>query len=148
MSTVTVQKTEYKAVVNPTPPSTVVVERTKYVVIGSDPDIIVTRQPERVVAIRENLPSLAVVFDKKFVVIQSPMGPQGAAGPVGSDLTYRHVQGVAATVWNVTHNLSKFPSVTVVDTAGSEVEGKVEHLSNTQARLTFSAAFSGEAFFN
>lgn len=59
-----------------------------------------------------------------------------------------HVQDVPAVQWNVTHNLGKFPSVSVVDSADQEVIGEVEHVSDTVLRVTFSAAFSGKAYIN
>ena len=64
------------------------------------------------------------------------------------DANYVHDQGVAAVAWTVTHNLSKYCSVTVVDTAGSVVVGQVEYNSANQATLTFRSAFAGKAYFN
>lgn len=73
----------------------------------------------------------------------------GAAnGSVWQERTYRHVQGVAATVWTITHNLACRPSVTVVDSVGALVIGQVEYLDEHNVRLTFSAAFGGEAYLN
>lgn len=73
----------------------------------------------------------------------------GAAnGSVWQERTYRHVQGVAATVWTITHNLACRPSVTVVDSVGALVVGQVEYLDDNNVRLTFSAAFGGEAYLN
>lgn len=71
-----------------------------------------------------------------------------ASGSAWQDRTYRHVQGVAATVWTITHNLACRPSVTVVDSAGTLVIGQVEYLDDNNVRLTFSAAFGGEAYLN
>ena len=48
----------------------------------------------------------------------------------------------------VTHNLDKFPSVTVMDSAGDEVKGEYQHVDNKRTRLLFSAGFSGRAIFN
>lgn len=61
---------------------------------------------------------------------------------------YRHVQGSPASVWNVTHNLNKYPSITVVDSSGSAMIGDTQHTSLNTVTITFSAAFSGEAYFN
>lgn len=61
---------------------------------------------------------------------------------------YVHNQSVASATWTVNHNLNKFPSVTIVDTANDEVEGEVTHISNTQLTIKFSAALSGKAFIN
>ena len=82
-----------------------------------------------------------------------PPGPQGLQGPPGAngsggDKHYAHAQGVASTVWSVAHNLGKYPSVTVVDSAGTEVEGEIRHLGTNSLQLIFSAAFSGTAYCN
>lgn len=78
---------------------------------------------------------------------QGPAGAQGPAGPSG-DKNYVHDQMSASAVWTVTHGLGKYPSVTVVDSAGDECEGHVNHVTLNQTVITFSAAFSGKAFFN
>ena len=43
----------------------------------------------------------------------------------------------------VNHNLNKYPSVAVMDTAGEEVVGQVEYLNTNQLVLKFAAPFSG-----
>ena len=65
-----------------------------------------------------------------------------------NDKHYKHIQGVAATIWNVTHNLNKFPAVTVIDSQDNEVEGGVEYIDENNVQLCFSAPFSGCAYFN
>lgn len=59
---------------------------------------------------------------------------------------YTHTQSVPDTTWLVTHNLGRFPSVTVIDSAGTQVVGDTIHVSNMVVRLEFSAAFSGSAY--
>jgi hypothetical protein len=61
---------------------------------------------------------------------------------------YIHVQSIASTTWNITHNLNKFASVTVVDSADNVVYGNVQYISMTQIQVTFSAAFGGKAYLN
>lgn len=79
-----------------------------------------------------------------------PTGLTGATGPTGAagDLNYKHTQGPASADWLVTHNLGKFPSVTIVDSAGEEVEGSVQHINNNSVRILFSAGFTGTAYLN
>tara|TARA_R110000796_G_scaffold20527_7_gene61026 strand:- start:1790 stop:2158 length:369 start_codon:yes stop_codon:yes gene_type:complete len=48
----------------------------------------------------------------------------------------------------VSHGLNKFPSVTVVNSANEVVIGNVRYITTDQVQLTFSAAFSGKAYFN
>jgi len=55
---------------------------------------------------------------------------------------------VAATTWNIQHNLGKFPSITVIDTGDTVVTGEYNYTSNTNVILTFSAAFAGKAYLN
>lgn len=59
-----------------------------------------------------------------------------------------HNQPSPSAQWTITHNLGKYPSVSVVDTANNEVVGEVEYLSDTQLVIKFSASFSGKAFLN
>ncbi len=66
----------------------------------------------------------------------------------GGDAHYTHVQGTADATWNVTHNLNKRTSVTVVDAMDNIVFGEVEYIDNNTVRLTFAGAFSGKAYFN
>lgn len=61
---------------------------------------------------------------------------------------YVHDQQVASTTWVVNHNMNKYPSVNVVDTANDEVTGDVKYNSLNQITITFSAAFSGKAYLN
>ena len=62
--------------------------------------------------------------------------------------TFVFTQTVAATVWNVNHNLGKFPSITVIDTANTVVTGQYEYTDNNNVILTFSAGFAGKAYLN
>ena len=65
-----------------------------------------------------------------------------------TDKHYAHSQPIAAAVWVITHNLSKHPSITVVDSADTVVVGRVDYDSDNQVTLTFSGAFSGKAYLN
>lgn len=64
------------------------------------------------------------------------------------DKTYVHRQSIPASVWEITHNMDKFPSVTVVDSAGSVVVGEVTYESKNKLKVTFTAEFGGSAYLN
>lgn len=59
---------------------------------------------------------------------------------------YVHNQTIAASTWNITHNLGGKPSVTVVDSANTEVVGDVTYNSETSITLNFTGSFSGYAY--
>lgn len=61
---------------------------------------------------------------------------------------YVHDQQTASTTWTVNHNMNKYPSVNVVDTANDEVTGDVKYNSLNQITISFTAAFSGKAYLN
>lgn len=61
---------------------------------------------------------------------------------------YTHDQIKSSKRWLVYHSLGKFPSVSVIDSAGNLVVGEVEYISNEHIILTFSHEFSGKAFLN
>ena len=62
--------------------------------------------------------------------------------------TYVYYQIEGSDEWVITHNLDKYPSVSVVDTGDSLVGGSVEYLSKNELVVTFTASFSGKAFLN
>ena len=64
------------------------------------------------------------------------------------DKNFVYTQNVASNTWVVTHNLNKFPSVSVVDSANTLVNGQVEYNSINEVTISFRAAFTGKAFFN
>lgn len=104
-------------------------------------DTVTIDDPGDVVEVSETSPDLVEVVD------EGPQGPPGEDG-VDGDLHHTHTQGVPATVWTVTHGLGKYPAVTIVDSSGRVVIGGVTYLSLDEVRLTFSAGFSGKAYFN
>ena len=65
-----------------------------------------------------------------------------------ADSTYTQCFEVAAAKWTITHNLGKYPSVTVVDSANTVVVGNVDYTTSNSLVITFNAAFSGCVFLN
>lgn len=57
-------------------------------------------------------------------------------------------QASASTIWNISHTLAKFPSITVVDSSGNVVVGEILYNSDSSITLTFASAFSGKAYLN
>lgn len=63
-------------------------------------------------------------------------------------LGYVFTQSTPSATWTINHDLNKYPSVSIVDSANDEVIGEVNYTSTTQVVVSFSAAFSGKAFLN
>jgi hypothetical protein len=84
----------------------------------------------------------------QFVPAAPNVGPQGPPGP-SQTVAYHHVQATAATVWNITHNLTFRPNVAAIDSTGREIwPGAVDYPSAIAVQLTFSAAVGGEAYLS
>ena len=64
------------------------------------------------------------------------------------DKDFTYIKSTPDKVWDITHNLDKYPSVTIVDSAGSVVIGDITYTSKSTLTVTFSAAFSGKAYLN
>jgi len=56
-------------------------------------------------------------------------------------------QAIASNTWVITHNLSKYPSVTIVDSAGDEIEGDISYQNTQQLTVVFSASFGRKSIF-
>jgi hypothetical protein len=74
------------------------------------------------------------------------VGTQGPAGPARQ--TYIHNQNQASQTWIINHNLGQYPSVVVIDSAGSAIISDVQYDSEYQVTVRFSAAFAGKAYLN
>ena len=67
---------------------------------------------------------------------------------VTGDKHYTHIQTASSVSWSITHNLQKFPSVTVVDSAGTKVTGEVDYIDINSLSVSFTAEFGGIAYLN
>ena len=82
-------------------------------------------------------------------IIYVPTAGTGGGGGGGTQVVaYHHKQQSSSAVWTITHNLNFYPNVTTMDSGGSIVEGELEHLSRNTLRVTFLAAFSGDAYLS
>lgn len=86
----------------------------------------------------ENLPSINGV---------TLIGDKSSAD-LGIDQTFVYQQNVASDEWVIEHNLGRFPTVTVVDSAGTVVVGEVRYIDSNTIRVKFIGAFSGNAYLN
>lgn len=62
--------------------------------------------------------------------------------------TYIHTQDVPLAVWVITHNLGKFPSVTIVDNLNQVVVADITYNNSNTVTLSFTSAFAGYAYLN
>lgn len=81
------------------------------------------------------------------------IGREVMTSPIIGDITYTHNQTSTSSTWVITHNLHRFPSVTVVDSGGTIVMGTVVYNSNRKLTITFfsggsALAFQGKAYLN
>lgn len=71
------------------------------------------------------------------------------AADVPTVSTYTHSQISPASVWNVNHNLNRYPSsISIVDSAGNVVWGDIKQISVNELTISFTAAFSGSAYIS
>ena len=82
-----------------------------------------------------------LVKDKTYDVASFYKSNQGVP-------TFIYPQVVPAKIWNITHNLGKFPSITVIDTGNTVVQGEYTYINNNSVALKFSAPFGGKAYLN
>lgn len=72
----------------------------------------------------------------------------GNISAIGGDKNSSYEQTSASALWQISHNLGKYPSVTCVDTAGSLVMGAVSYPSTNVVEVRFGFPMSGRAFLN
>ena len=117
--------------------------------------IVVIQRETEVIEVLESSTTLEIVEAAEPEILeiveagpQGPRGLPGQPGPPGGDLSTSFEQSTAQAVWTIDHELGKYPSVTVVDSAGDTVEGAVSYPSLGRVIVRFSAAFAGTAYLN
>ena len=73
--------------------------------------------------------------------------PMALPGELTADKHFEMEFSITETL-TVTHNLNKRPAVTVIDSAGDEVDTVPHHVSPNQLTIVFPAAFGGTVFCN
>ena len=71
-----------------------------------------------------------------------------SGGSGSGDKTFIFYQTLNTTKWEITHNLGKNPSVTVIDTGGTEIVGEIKYINSSKVEITFSIAVNGTAYLN
>lgn len=65
------------------------------------------------------------------------------------NLGYVHDQGVSSDTWVIEHNLGFIPNITVVDSAGTVVEGSYDYSANGDTvTVSFNGATTGKAYLS
>lgn len=67
---------------------------------------------------------------------------------LGIDQTFVYEQNTLSDEWTIDHNLGRFPSVSVIDSAGTVVVGDVRYLNENTIVCSFNAPFIGTAYLN
>lgn len=83
----------------------------------------------------------ALVLDKFY-------GISIYAGLLVQDKNFVFTQDTPSAVWNINHNLGKFPSVSVVNINNVLLYGQVTYIDSNNITIEFSAGFSGKAYMN
>ena len=64
------------------------------------------------------------------------------------DSHYEVSINLPSKVWDITHNLNKKPSVTIINNDNQVVIGDVQYIDKNNLKVSFSAEFSGKAICN
>lgn len=92
----------------------------------------------------ENVDNLELeVYDYDEIIIEE----QGQI-TVENDKNYLHRQNVPSNSWVINHNLGKYPSVSIMDSAKNEVIGEVIYHDKNTLTASFTGEFSGIATLN
>lgn len=71
------------------------------------------------------------------------------AAPIANhDHSYIHSQGLAATVWVVAHGLNRYPSVSPVNSANTQMNAVIDYINKNTLTITFLSPVLGKAYLN
>lgn len=141
------------------------VDTKDYKVIWNLGDIITTIDKKRGLRADNRISEIREVYENSGIKVEPTFGTPipGLADKIkqmtdtptesgslsgGGDKSYEFNQLSPKKIWNIPHGLNKRPSVTIVDSGGTEVKGDVKYDDNNNATISFTAAFAGIAYLN
>lgn len=62
--------------------------------------------------------------------------------------TFVFEQGIPADTWEITHNLNKYPSVTLTDSAGRVFQSEIDYIDTNSLVVYINGAVNGKAYIN
>ena len=141
--------------------STTKIDTTKTDSISPDVGLMDGEQSSKVV-IKNNIGNTTSVqktatnlFDDQSQSNSSKTNTQKTTSSSSNDISllvqdkhYTHDQGSPSNIWAIQHNLEKHPSITIVDTTGSTIQGSVDYIDLNSVLITFNTSFSGLAYLN
>lgn len=98
-------------------------------------------------SVRQSVTPIKAVVSNTDVKVGGVAGVQGPRGIAG-DSTLIVDLSPSAVSFPVAHSMGKFPSVDVVDSAGSLVDCAVAYVDNDNITISSSSPFSGTAYLN
>lgn len=98
----------------------------------------------------ENISSFPTIPEGNLLVVgsNSKLNDSGCCVNDIRDKSYIYKQKSASNEWYITHNLNKYPAVSIVDSADSIIVGEVQYIDMNSLIVKFSDPFSGKAYIN
>lgn len=81
-------------------------------------------------------------------VVSETQATEIEVGGLVEDKHFVYEQGVASDTWVIKHNLGKYPSVSLVDSAGTQFDADVEYNNENTCTVRMNGATTGKAFLN
>jgi hypothetical protein len=88
-----------------------------------------------------------MAIEHPSIIVLGELGPQGIPG-ANQVLGYVFNQTSPLSQWTIVHGLDFVPNITVVDSAGSVVEGDYSYPNENTVLATFVGAFAGKAYLS
>ncbi len=114
------------------------------IILDDIPNLVnVTQEGVNQVNVHEDTPNTVVVNQDAPNNVSVRLAAMG-----GNARRHVHTQQAASSTWVINHTLGGKPSVTVVDSAQTNVTGEVQYTGSTDSQVTvfFTTPFSGYAY--
>lgn len=84
----------------------------------------------------------------RFNADNSKFVPESAFSNNNGSADYVHNQYISSNIWNISHNLNRFPNVYIEDSSHQQVIGSINYIDSNNIVINFSFSISGKAFLS
>ena len=122
----------------------------KYTIIANDFSAVIQQGTFQVVEVAEESENETQETD----CVVDEFGPNSVTVTIGyiiespGDKHYTHEQTTASATWVVNHNLEKYPSIEIVDSANTKIQTDRIHQNKNTLTIYFTSPTTGKVFCN
>lgn len=116
--------------------------------IQAESDVINSRIDDEVETLNDRIDGIEESSITNIIGVGNISATQSDNTVTITSETYVFEQGIPSDMWEITHNLNKYPTVDLVDSSGRVFKSEVDYIDTNSLVVYINGSLSGKAYLN